>query len=322
MSMLIEYRTTDEFLAELKSGILKTQISNYIKIHKTEEEIFSNIGIKAISIENIFDFFEIVFNENDNYTCHDLKHSYDNPYVDTVKNLIQECFNELYHIDIGKNVSFQDVYSKLITIYSEEEMKKGKYLYELIKYDGIDKKQASRIFEVSNRAYLKTDDRISFDHIIDTIKNEYMQNNTSLKFIERMDPHNLIDGIIDGCIKRYIHQQYSYIQKQDEYSIKDWEKDKRFDALPGQKIAREVAEYLYNHLPPLNLPDCDVTNIYSSGFMVDEPFSFDEYGYPIHLAFGLNNEQYYFIGRLSKEGHLLDRDNKTVEDNEEDYEME
>ena len=83
------------------------------------------------------------------------------------------------------------------------------------------------------------------------------------------------------------------------YTRADWEKNREFNAAPGQEIAEEIYDEMLDVLPPYSLPRCKRTDGFTAGFMVSEPVSTDPVtGKLNYSAFGKRNGKYYFIGLL------------------------
>ncbi len=83
------------------------------------------------------------------------------------------------------------------------------------------------------------------------------------------------------------------------YTCDDWARDESFAAIPGQEIAEDVYDEMFNCMPPLYLPRCERTRPFSAGFMMGEPNGTEPRTCKTtYLAFGKTGNRYYFIGSL------------------------
>lgn len=82
------------------------------------------------------------------------------------------------------------------------------------------------------------------------------------------------------------------------YTAESWANDGTFKAVPGQEIAEEIYNNMFNALPPLRLPREAILEGYTCGFMMGEPHSTDPAtGKELYLAFAKReNGKYYYIG--------------------------
>lgn len=100
----------------------------------------------------------------------------------------------------------------------------------------------------------------------------------------------------------------------DIYTAAQWKADRTFNAAPGQEIAPEIYEEMFNCLPPKQLPadkaaqalhDFDLP--IHAGFLMGEPHSSDKGG-QLYLAFGMNDygkgKHFYYLG-LSRPAKIL-----------------
>jgi len=91
-----------------------------------------------------------------------------------------------------------------------------------------------------------------------------------------------------------------------KYTMKDWEKDNIFNANPGQEVDYEIYEEMYNVLPPMHLATSNRDKAKEnyglnivSGFLVSEPYGYNEHG-STYSAFGKTEDnKYYFLGYLN-----------------------
>lgn len=92
------------------------------------------------------------------------------------------------------------------------------------------------------------------------------------------------------------------------YTTDDWANDRTFSAEPGQEIDAEIYEEMFNCVPPYRLPRVAVTETYkkysvymNAGFLMGEPATCDRNGASLYMAFGRNDDHYYYLG-LYKRG--------------------
>lgn len=92
------------------------------------------------------------------------------------------------------------------------------------------------------------------------------------------------------------------------YTTVDWANDRTFSAEPGQEIDAEIYEEMLNCVPPYRLPRAAVTETYkkfsvymNAGFLMGEPHSCGRNGASYYMAFGRNDDHYYYLG-LYKRG--------------------
>lgn len=86
------------------------------------------------------------------------------------------------------------------------------------------------------------------------------------------------------------------------YTVRQWELDDDFSAIPGQEIAPEIYEDLLNVVPPLSLPrDAaqralkDYGLPVDAGFLMGEPAASDQGGL-LYKAFGRCGDDCYYLG--------------------------
>lgn len=90
------------------------------------------------------------------------------------------------------------------------------------------------------------------------------------------------------------------------YETEDWRRDGSFKAEPGQEIAKEIYDQMFNAMPPMALPRNVAENALNNlhvpvhaGFMMGEPYGTSEEG-TLFLAFGKNNygkgDRYFYLG--------------------------
>ncbi len=92
------------------------------------------------------------------------------------------------------------------------------------------------------------------------------------------------------------------------YTIKQWEQDGTFKATPGQEITEEIYDHMLNCMPPKSLHrdqcECALTElrvVCHNGFLMGEPYTSDEKGNPLYLAFGsnvFNKGHFYYLGLM------------------------
>lgn len=90
------------------------------------------------------------------------------------------------------------------------------------------------------------------------------------------------------------------------YTMEQWQRDRLFNAEPGQEIEAAIYEEMLNVMPPLTLPQGKARQALQdykipvhAGFLMGEPHSCDKDG-QLYLAFGSNNygkgSKYYYLG--------------------------
>ncbi len=84
----------------------------------------------------------------------------------------------------------------------------------------------------------------------------------------------------------------------DTYTRADWERDRSFNARPGQPIAADVYEELFNVLPPYSLPR-DLRKVGYNGFLMGEPHSSDSNG-TLYMAFVRHGLQHFYYGLVHR----------------------
>lgn len=114
------------------------------------------------------------------------------------------------------------------------------------------------------------------------------------------------------------------------YDMAQWGVDGIFSARPGQQITQEIYEHMLNCMPPLYLPDNESGITVSAGFMMGEPYDHKN-GQNIFLAFGKNQQGYYYLGHMDMNGKLYDleyeqeikiKESLEEQENEDDLELE
>lgn len=92
------------------------------------------------------------------------------------------------------------------------------------------------------------------------------------------------------------------------YTVEQWEKDNSLKAKPGQQIAAEIYESLFDCLPPRRLPRAEFPVAVRMGFMFGEPYAHAEVNgryLAFYAAFGRNGDACYFLGFYSVTGDKL-----------------
>ncbi len=86
------------------------------------------------------------------------------------------------------------------------------------------------------------------------------------------------------------------------YTMQDWERNRSFNAAPGQQIEREIYELLYEKMAVQRLPRTAETSKYICGFMLCIVHDFDSLTHKLrYAAFGrIKDGRYYFIGYISR----------------------
>ena len=99
------------------------------------------------------------------------------------------------------------------------------------------------------------------------------------------------------------------------YTMEQGANDRTFKADPGQEITADVYEQMLNGMPPESLPRekarqalQDYNIPIHAGFLMGEPYSTNENGEPLYMAFGMNDfgkgKKYYYLGLSAKTPEL------------------
>lgn len=78
------------------------------------------------------------------------------------------------------------------------------------------------------------------------------------------------------------------------YTSEQWAKDGTFKAVAGQEITEEIYNQMFNVLPPQRLKEVAFGCV--AGFRTTEPYTHDENGKALYMAFGKNHGKYYYLG--------------------------
>lgn len=123
-----------------------------------------------------------------------------------------------------------------------------------------------------------------------------------------------------GALTGFCNTDFEPIEEQKAgvYTREQWAKDGDFKPEIGQEITKELYNYFYDLLPPLNLaagqPLSQKLKI-SCGYRIGEPYThaeskrLDSYGefLPFFAAFGRTaSGKYYFLGNQNKYGEIFD----------------
>lgn len=245
MALFLIYNNDEAFLNDIEN--IPKHVYSFIDQHKQEEkeykskypDWFDKYPNDLMTKENVYDFVELTFYDDnmEKYSCDSLMDiKKDNVYAMAVRDIVKstyEKYNELHQnksVSISSDMNDYMLYQQLQKINKDiENIERGYYLHIIGQY-GHDYQTSDRIYSVSHRAHLKTDDDISLDHIVVSLCEYIKEEKIDIDMLEQCNSYKIVHAIITD--------RPDIIQEKDE------------------KIEKAVLKDI------LEKPDVDLTKIY------------------------------------------------------------
>lgn len=225
MAMIFEYNRVEDFTKEFESGKLKQYIYKYILEHKEEERNFNNNNVDIIdnmNRDNIYDFFELIFYDGKGNSCEDLNnYPKDNLCAEILHKLIKECYkiyekeNQIHSVTLSSDMDILQTYLKLRTILDDSALKKGICLYQAMSMN-FSRKEAEDIYDISLRAYMKTNISVSLENIVYLACNAINEHHYSIEDIDQLNSHDFIEAIYTDGLEYFMDTDIEKAEKDFE----------------------------------------------------------------------------------------------------------